>query len=156
MKVSEWPSLKSLRKLILMILRRDVAHSDQDLKLCSFSVGRSNIPPKRTTLLCAQVPFNRPGWLLVTYGNIPRKETDYSLLCKLGQVSLGSFQKFPYFGYSSSPSEQMDPQSRAQLPQQKHRPTRPHRNVLEAKMCLFLPSPRVIFMLNDNRLSQFA
>lgn len=37
-----------------MILMRDVAHSDQDLKLCSFSAGCLNITPKGTTLLCAQ------------------------------------------------------------------------------------------------------
>lgn len=37
MKVSELPSLKSLRKLILMSLMRNIAHSDQDLKPCSFS-----------------------------------------------------------------------------------------------------------------------
>lgn len=54
MEVSELSFLKSLRKLILLILMRDVAHSDQDLGLGSFSAGYLNIPPKRTTLLHAQ------------------------------------------------------------------------------------------------------
>lgn len=54
MEVSELSFLKSRRKLILMILMRDVAHSDQDLKLCSFSAGCLNIALKGATLLCAQ------------------------------------------------------------------------------------------------------
>lgn len=52
MEVSKLSFLKSLRKL--MILMRDVAHSDQDLKLCSYSAGYLNVPPKRITLLHAQ------------------------------------------------------------------------------------------------------
>lgn len=54
MEVTDLSFLKSLRKLILMILMRDVAHSDLYLKLCSFSAGCLNIPPKRITPLCAQ------------------------------------------------------------------------------------------------------
>lgn len=54
MELPELSFLKSPRKLIFMILMRDVAYSDQDLKLCSFSAGHLNIPPKRTTLLSAQ------------------------------------------------------------------------------------------------------
>lgn len=86
MEVSELSFLKSLRKLISMILMRDAAHSDQDLELWSFSAGCLNIPPKETTLLCAQslTRLTAPHRAVTSeqiYRNIPSKATKYSSFC---------------------------------------------------------------------------
>lgn len=153
MEVSELPSLKSLRKLILMILTRDVAHSGHDLKLCSFSVGCS-------TILLEELYSCMPKLL----------PTDWADCWSHMEISQRKKPNIPFCAcwirFHRDPSRNfctlaphlalLSRWSWTQLPQQKHRPTRPHLNVLEAKTRLFLLSPRVIFMLNDNRLSQFA